>query len=43
LATGQTANRNEQFENINRLKQEYMDAGNPIMSIDTKKRGATLT
>jgi hypothetical protein len=38
LATGQTANRNEQFENINRLKQEYMDAGNPIMSIDTKKK-----
>jgi hypothetical protein len=38
LATGETANRNEQFENINRLKQEYADAGNPIMSIDTKKK-----
>ena len=38
LAIGQTENRNEQFENINRLKQEYRDAGNPIISIDTKKR-----
>jgi hypothetical protein len=31
LATGHTANRNEQFENIDRLKQEYRDAGNPII------------
>ena len=38
LATGQTENRNEQFENIDRLKQEYRDAGNPIISIDTKKK-----
>ena len=38
LATGQTENRNEQFENIERLKQEYRDAGNPIISIDTKKK-----
>jgi hypothetical protein len=38
LAIGQTENRNEQFENIDRLKQEYRDAGNPIISIDTKKR-----
>jgi len=38
LAIGQTENRNEQFENINRLKQEYRDAGNPIISIDTKKK-----
>jgi hypothetical protein len=43
LATGQTANRNEQFENINRLKQEYMDVGNPIMSIDTKKKSILAT
>ena len=34
----ETANRNEQFENINCLKQEYKDTGNPIMSTDTKKR-----
>jgi len=38
LATGHTENRNEQFENIERLKQEYRDAGNPIISIDTKKK-----
>ena len=38
LATGQTANRNEQFENIARLKQEYGDAGEPVLSIDTKKK-----
>ncbi|PZV18239.1 MAG: hypothetical protein DCF20_04065 [Pseudanabaena sp.] len=37
LATGETANRYEEFENINDLKQEYKDTGNPIMSIDTKK------
>jgi len=38
LATEQTENRHEQFENIERLKQEYRDAGNPIISIDTKKK-----
>ena len=38
LATGQTANRNEQFENIARLKQEHGDAGEPVLSIDTKKK-----
>lgn len=38
LATGKTENRNEQFENIDRLKQEYREAGNPIISIDTKKK-----
>jgi len=27
LETGRTANRNEQFENIDRLKQEYRNAG----------------
>jgi hypothetical protein len=30
--------RNEQFENIQRLKDEYEAAGNPIVSMDTKKR-----
>jgi hypothetical protein len=38
LATGQSENRNEQFENIKRLKQEYSDAGAPVLSIDTKKK-----
>lgn len=30
--------RNEQFENIARLKAEYEAAGNPIVSMDTKKK-----
>jgi len=31
-------NRNEQFENIARLKQKYEPSDNPIISIDTKKK-----
>jgi hypothetical protein len=31
-------NRNEQFENIARLKTEFEAAGNPIISMDTKKK-----
>ena len=30
--------RNEQFENIARLKETYEAAGNPIVSMDTKKK-----
>lgn len=30
--------RNEQFENIAELKQEYFDSPNPIVSMDTKKK-----
>ena len=30
--------RNEQFENIARLKAEYVAAGNPVVSMDTKKK-----
>lgn len=30
--------RNEQFENIIRLKAEYEAAGNPVISMDTKKK-----
>ena len=37
-AMGQSANRNAQFENIARLKQEYEADGNPVVSIDTKKK-----
>jgi hypothetical protein len=36
-ATG-TAQRNEQFENIARLKQKYQDSPNPIVSMDSKKK-----
>jgi len=35
---GQHADRNSQFENIKRLKQKYLDAGWPVISIDTKKK-----
>jgi len=38
LAIGHTENRNEQFENIKRLKEEYSNIGGPVISIDTKKR-----
>jgi hypothetical protein len=30
--------RNQQFENIARLKREYLESDNPIVSIDTKKK-----
>ncbi len=34
----EVAHRNEQFENIARLIDEYEAAGNPILSMDTKKK-----
>lgn len=37
LATGESEHRNEQFETIDRLKQAYQAAGNPVLSMDTKK------
>ena len=37
LATGESEHRNEQFETIEQLKQTYQAAGNPVMSMDTKK------
>jgi hypothetical protein len=38
LSMGQHADRNQQFENIARLKQEYLESDNPILSMDTKKK-----
>ena len=38
LATGNHPQRNEQFEKIERLKQQYQSKGNPVMSMDTKKK-----
>jgi hypothetical protein len=35
---GRHPDRNAQFENIVRLKQEYLAAGLPVVSIDTKKK-----
>ena len=43
LAIGHTENRNEQFENIKRLKEEYSNIGEPIISIDTKKKSILAT
>jgi hypothetical protein len=43
LAIGHTENRNEQFENIKRLKEEYSNLGEPIISIDTKKKSILAT
>lgn len=37
LATGAHPQRNEQFENIEQLKHRYQAAGNPVLSMDTKK------
>ena len=35
---GHHPDRNAQFENIARLRREFQDAGQPIISIDTKKK-----
>ncbi len=38
ISTGTSKDRNEQFENIADLNASYIAAGNPIISIDTKKK-----
>lgn len=38
LATGEHPQRNEQFENIEHIKVSYQAAGNPVLSMDTKKK-----
>ncbi len=38
VSMGESPFRNEQFENIARLKDEYLDSENPIISMDTKKK-----
>jgi hypothetical protein len=35
---GHHPDRNSQFENIARLRQDYQNAGEPVISIDTKKK-----
>lgn len=37
-ATGSSENRNEQFEIIAKLRAEFEKAGNPVISVDTKKK-----
>ncbi len=34
----QVPQRDEQFKNIERLKQDYHEQGNPVMSMDVKKK-----
>lgn len=43
VATGAHAERDAQFENIARLKAEYQAAGNPILSMDVKKKSSSAT
>ena len=38
LSTGEHQDRNAQFEHIAGLKAQYEGAGNPIISVDTKKK-----
>jgi hypothetical protein len=38
LSTGEHRDRNAQFEHIAGLKTEYEGSGNPIISVDTKKK-----
>ena len=37
---GTSGQRNEQFENIARLKEQYKNNGHPIISVDTKKKNS---
>lgn len=37
-ATGVSAHRNEQFENIEQLVDQYQSSGAPVISMDTKKK-----
>lgn len=38
VATGNSEQRDEQFNSIARLKADYQAAGNPVISMDTKKK-----
>jgi hypothetical protein len=38
LATGETEHHNQQFEAIDQLQQSNQGLGNPVMSMDTKKK-----
>jgi len=38
LSTGESKHRNEQFERIAELKNQYINSSNPIISVDTKKK-----
>ncbi len=38
IAGGKSENRDDQFKKIVRLKNEYIENGNPVISMDTKKK-----
>lgn len=38
LATGKHPQRHDQFDNIEQLKADYQARGNPVLSMDTKKK-----
>ena len=38
IACGSSENRNEQFEKIESLKTQYFAEGNPVISMDSKKK-----
>ena len=38
LSTGESKIRDAQFKKINKLKKNYLDRGEPVLSIDTKKK-----
>ncbi len=38
MATGEHPQRNQQFEKIEQLKQCYLEAGNPVLSMEPKKK-----
>lgn len=37
-STGKFQNRDEQFQNIDKIKSHYMNTANPVLSVDTKKK-----
>jgi len=43
LPGGDSPHRREQFRHLAHLIQEFLDAGNPVLSIDTKKKELTET
>ena len=38
ISAGSTADRNEQFEYITSLREEFAQSGDPVVSVDTKKK-----
>jgi hypothetical protein len=43
IATGSSEQRDAQFANITRLKADYQATGNPILSMDVKKKSSSAT